>query len=275
MKTKFLGDLHAEKYEIREYKKDTIQIGDLDLFGYDWWAWQFSTPEEWKNAYKDSPVEMKDYPRFNSPPVIPGRRFFIDGNHDYLPCLDLNANEPYYIRPNLVYIPRGYVSGKVMFIGGAESIDKSSRIPHVSWFPEENFTYDQQNRILSYEGEIEVIVSHDCPISAAAEVLRPSGWKPMGFSSSIFLEEVWKKFKPKLYIFGHFHKPYEFDLKGDGFSTKFTCCNIAQVKEYDVPLAPDFFTRDWEKRYGNDITRLSEIITPLRFQCPELFQHPE
>lgn len=255
MMTKFLGDLHAERRQVHRFKENVIQIGDLDLLGYDWWGYQFSTDEEWKDFYGDAefPTTMR---RFNSPPIETGRRYFIDGNHDYFPALNPDAEEPYFLRPGLVYIPRGYVSGKTMFIGGAESIDRAFRTPYLDWFPEERFNSRQESRILGYEGEIEVIVSHDVSISAAAEILRGRG-KPVGFHSSHFLEAVWKKFRPALWVCGHFHLDRDFILEGEGFSTRFVCCNIAQTKEFDIPLAPDFFTKEWKKGYGRDNERWS------------------
>lgn len=260
MKTKFLGDLHGERRDIVKFKENVIQVGDLDLFGYDWWGYQFSTDEEWNDFYGDADFPSTLKRRFNSPPIEQGRRYFIDGNHEFFPSLDPDAQEPYFLRPALIYIPRGYVSGQTMFIGGAQSIDKQWRQPHISWFPEEEFNYTQESRILGYEGKIEVIVSHDLPLSAAAEALKGRGIA-MGFHSSHFLEEVWKKFKPSLWIAGHFHLDRDFELHGGNFSTRFVICNIAQTKEFDIPLESDFFTKEWRKGNGRDNERYSSSIS--------------
>lgn len=95
MNVNFLGDLHCKR--VTSFKKNVIQIGDLCL---------------------------EDYSKFSSKD---GNRFFIDGNHDHFPSLNPDAKKPYSIKEGLVYIPRGFFSGEVLFMGGANSVDFNNR----------------------------------------------------------------------------------------------------------------------------------------------------
>lgn len=269
MKVNFLGDLHGDLYgNFRHlFKKNTIQVGDLDLIDY-------------KN--------FGPYPK--------ERRFFIDGNHEAFHMLNPDAEKPYQVKKGLVYIPRGYFSGEVLFIGGAGSVDYNFRaireiqnyqrkhgvesvgkevreaidnliarqyVGHpvrwetkldpaiknfynnlsypdrFQWFPEEDITDNQLSRIINTERRVDVVVAHDCPISFMKKIV-PSVIEPFN-TSNYKLEEIFNKFKPKLWIFGHHHNSIDEKFK----DCRFVCLDIGQVKKFDVPLADDFFDIDY------------------------------
>lgn len=211
-KVNFLGDLHCDVIYKKLFKPNTVQLGDLCLLGYK--AWGFP---EWGNSYP------------------PGKRLFISGNHDHFPSVNEDATELTEIVPNLFHIPRGYVDGKVLFIGGADCIppDRKGRLPGRDWFPEEQISQQQFDRIMNIDKEIEVIASHTCPLFAAEEVLKnPYGvssvWK---LPSEIAMEAFFEKFKPKQWVFGHFHKSYRGEIKG----CEFIALDIAESIELLVP----------------------------------------
>lgn len=265
MKVNFLGDLHGNHSSF--FKPNTIQVGDLDLL---------------------------DYRNFG--PYPKKRRFFIDGNHDAFHMLNPDADKPYEIKKGLVYIPRGHFSGKVLFVGGAGSVDYNFRaireiqnyqrkngvdslpkdvlkalndliagqyvgrpirwetkldpaikefynnLPYpqrFQWFPEEDITEEQLNKILNTNREVEVVVAHDCPISFMKGIV-PSVIKPFDKTNHA-LEKIFNAFRPKLWIFGHHHTSIDEKFKG----CRFFCLDIGHAMEFDVPLAEDFFEIDY------------------------------
>ena len=190
MKWNIIGDTHGDHYN---FKPNSIQLGDFDLYGYGFYEFEH--------------------------PV-----FFIDGNHDNFRELNPDAPEPHDVATNLFYIPRGYVSGKVLFIGGAESIDKHIREPGISWFHHESLTNEQLNRILSIDKPIEVIVSHECPEFV-------TGYHKAD-STQAKLVRVFDKFRPKLWIFGHHHVTFEKNMH----DCRFVCIESKLSIEFDLPM---------------------------------------
>lgn len=200
--TRFIGDIHC-KAELKDRMiPGSIQLGDLCLIGYG------------------------DF-TFNDAP-----RFFIEGNHDYFPVLRPDSNKIVEINRNLFQIPRGYISGKVLFIGGAESIDKYRRHPGYDWFPEESMTQNQFGRIMDNSSEIEVVISHDAPGSVVGYV----------DSTKIALDKVWESKNPKLWIFAHHHVSENKVIKHNFGETRFIGLAEGECLDIDVPLWDDLKT---------------------------------
>jgi Icc-related predicted phosphoesterase len=175
MKVALIGDVHGlPEFSPQLMSGGSIQVGDCSL-NYNQWVGKATNKKV----------------------------FFIDGNHDNFDILNPDAREPYSVINNLYHIPRGYVSGKVLFIGGAESIDKSMRTPGIDWWPQESISQLQYHRIMDLNVPIEVIISHDCPLNARTELGLPNdGRSP----SALALSAIYSRFKPKLWVFGHHHR---------------------------------------------------------------------
>jgi predicted phosphodiesterase len=203
MKVSIVGDTHGKAMEARQFSDGAIQVGDFNLTGYDAWK----------------PLE--------------GRRVaFIDGNHDHFPSLKTRADAPQEVQPGLFYIPRGWVCGKVMFMGGAESIDANMR--HVGWdvFFEESITQADFTKAFAHDGKIEVFIAHTCPDFVSSSIMKRAGGFKYNQSSEIALRVLWEHFKPSLWIFGHFHLLYDQTID----DTRFMCLPTLQVRKFDLPL---------------------------------------
>lgn len=124
----------------------------------------------------------------------PWTTLFIDGNHENFPRLYSYPEEERFggavgvIRPSVLHLKmRGHVyeveGKKIWCFGGAESIDKADRQEGWSWWPEEEPTDEQMQYGLSqierYGGELDIIVTHDCP----ARVLSRC-WNSFGLRNS-------------------------------------------------------------------------------------------
>lgn len=135
--------------------------------------------------------------------------FWCDGNHeDHWALRDWDKTAIDY--PGVTYMPRGSVlslpDGRtVMFIGGADSIDKNQRKLGVDWFPEEVINHTDVERFLSYQGRVDIVISHTCPTEFEPKCHFGSFDKyndPSMKALSVILEH----FKPDLWFYGHFHK---------------------------------------------------------------------
>src|SRR5690606_29476774 len=93
------------------------------------------------------------------------KRFFISGNHENYLNLKEDNNTIYELQAGLYHIPRGYVSGEVLFIGGGDSVDRYLRTAGKDWFPEEALSQTQFNTIIDFvkDKKITTVIAHDLP----------------------------------------------------------------------------------------------------------------
>lgn len=131
--------------------------------------------------------------------------YWCDGNHEDHEDLK-KYEEISEVYGNVFYCPRGSTltlkDGRVvLFIGGAESIDKEYRIEGRDWFREEIIsTKDLDNALLA--DRVDIVLSHTCPsefsiITRSVQKFNDPSMKAL----SVILE----KYKPSQWIFGHFH----------------------------------------------------------------------
>lgn len=136
--------------------------------------------------------------------------YFCDGNHENHTFLGLllkaqsHAPIPIEIQDDVFYMPRGSILGlngqRLLFMGGAESIDKAYRIRGYDWFPEESITENDINKVR--EGErFDTIISHTAPDF----IIRSIGGNLIGQSEKM-LRRLYGRNKPKHWYFGHMHR---------------------------------------------------------------------
>jgi len=223
MKTRFVGDIHGSYKDLSVFDiegVDTrIQVGDFNLESYKYWR-------VYGNKISDG-FTLKEH-LFKYP------TFFIDGNHDAFnnPSIKPDSTKICKVNENLFYIPRGFISGSVLFIGGANSIDKIKRKEGFDWFPEEEITKEQYNRIMNIEKRIEVVVSHSAPITLLNQIPEI---RPYMMECSLLLNDIFMKHNPALWIFGHFHHSIQKSFR----NCFFVGLNIAESVEIDVPLGDE------------------------------------
>lgn len=195
----FVGDTHGDLEFVeraamlaREHAAEMVQLGD----------WGFLWPGH------DQLQELSD--------VLVGLGVTmraIDGNHDDHPRLRklVRRNTAATIAPNVIYQPRGSVhqdedGTRLLFLGGAPSIDRASRTPGRSWWPEETITDEEASRARSAKKPIHVLVTHDAPAF-------PPGFTPKGSPgyqreqrlSMDRINMLVKRHRPELHVHGHWH----------------------------------------------------------------------
>lgn len=188
-----VGDTHGEWGRLNEliHKKLPqliLQVGD---FGY--WP-HFHNSE----SYAGSRVTRWDQYGIKNPYT---EILFCDGNHE--DHWSLNALSDHTIMDRVYHMPRGSTyqlkDGRtVLFMGGANSIDKNLRKIGVDWFPEEIIT--QKDVMDLPDVKVDIVISHTCPDSFSI-----SGLYDDRDPSRKALQYVLEKYRPSLWYFGHFH----------------------------------------------------------------------
>lgn len=146
------GDWHSNRHwakrmiEVAEHHKvkAILQVGD---FGY----WPTYSEQDCRFTGE----VMEHCERVGIP------LYWVDGNHENHSLLQPGQGDR-WVR----HLPRGHRWswwGKTwMAVGGGVSVDKKWRTPGKDWFPEETLTPAQFEQCMR-DGEVDVIVSHDCP----------------------------------------------------------------------------------------------------------------
>jgi hypothetical protein len=150
-------------------------------------------------------------------PDLPITTRFIRGNHD----------DPELCRHHPNCIADGTIEGDTMFIGGAWSIDRSYRTEGVNWWPDEELSIAELDRMIdiALKAKPRVMITHDCP----TDVIYPLfGVNPVGNRTQQAFNAIWQLCEPELWIFGHWHLNRDVTLRG----TRFIC--LAELAHIDL-----------------------------------------
>lgn len=121
--------------------------------------------------------------------------WWIDGNHEEWPAIQelvrtgIRTEEPpeavkLWDSSRITYLPRGTRwtwHGKTwLAVGGAVSVDRLLRKEGVSWFPDEEITEEDAERIIR-GGPADVLLAHDVPLCWFPQGLSApaAAWEPM------------------------------------------------------------------------------------------------
>ena len=151
---------------------------------------------------------------------------WLDGNHcnfdwiDSLPVTTWHNGKVHQISENIIHLMRGQVfeieNNSIFVCGGATSYDKEMRVPHISWWPQEDISYKEADEALknleNIGNKVDYVLSHTCPESIAREMYTEITPDP----TVRFLEEVKNIVSFKKWYFGHHHIDKD-------FGEKFTC----------------------------------------------------
>lgn len=204
---RFIGDIHGKIVPyariIREVEQ-SVQIGD---FG-------FGFLDEFEETYVRSVWGEKNHR-------------FIRGNHD---DPEKSRNFPGFIHDGTV---ETIGSTKVMFIGGAWSIDQHYRTEGVSWWRDEECSMEEFSRFLDIfvDAKPRIVVTHDCPNRVANEMFF-DGYREKAKPSrtSQALDRMFEEHRPDVWIFGHWHMDRRATIEG----TEFVC--LGELSYLDLDL---------------------------------------
>jgi hypothetical protein len=195
MKATLVGDIHGKTHLINwQSTLPIIQVGDFGFF--------------------DSYELIKSVP--------PTDLMIVGGNHDEYPVL---KTLPQYLGDF------GIIPGteRTFFCRGAYSIDKHYRTEGISWWADEELTYDEVDKMLDLYEEIkpEVMITHDCPNLVKSIMFDAN---PIANRTGQFLDEAFRIHRPKTWYFGHWHQNITLLWHG----TEFVC--LAEGKHLEVEL---------------------------------------
>jgi predicted phosphodiesterase len=184
MSITLIGDVHGKRrryQDIMHSNEYTIQLGDCD-FDYD---------------------HLSEFDC--------AKHKLIPGNHD--------NHESVYQLPNcLGRFGASELNGiNFFFVCGADSIDKFGRNQYIDWWPNEELSYKEMFEATQLYQQIkpDLVLSHDCPQIVAQMFFGISD--PSHTRNG--LQWMFELHKPRLWVFGHHHKPRSEEILG----TRFIC----------------------------------------------------
>lgn len=207
-----VGDVHGEWASLNTLinKKCPSMVISCGDFGY--WP-RFAAHAEEKHDFRFNV-------RNNGTPV-----YFCDGNHEDHESLRKLETSSIPGMENVFYQKRGSTftlpDGRtVLFMGGAGSIDKESRLRGIDWFPEELITMGDIYNLPDLK--VDIVISHTCPAELLDTMLEEDPRK-VDDPSNAALSHVLEKYSPSLWYFGHWHA-YRSGFLG---STRWYALNMA------------------------------------------------
>lgn len=223
-----MGDVHGEfgvlnSFINKRHPKIILQCGD---FGY-WPNLDVVFKRDWKTGgYVKS--------RTDNIKTQGTKIYWCDGNHE--DHWSLQKRETDELWPDVFYMPRGSTmelpDGRtVLFMGGADSIDKDARKLGVDWFPEEVIRYADIQNLPGGNRKIDIVISHTCP-----KEFDPCFWAVdtrLNDCSRDALSHILHSYDPPLWYFAHWHTYKTGYDKG----CRWTCLNTCGENNWWLPLA--------------------------------------
>jgi hypothetical protein len=187
----------------------------------------------------DRIIALGDFGMFWNPAALPKLRrtvahcksmgvdlWFLDGNHENFDLMKDFKFDPdgekvpvYNEDLGLTYLSRGatfeWDNKTVMAFGGAFSIDKDSRQPHRSWWPDETITEGQVRYVEDSPTKVDILLSHDVPeLPAKLDSFLHTGWdlpyklEAESRTNRKMLRRVFDTVEPSAVYHGHYHHSY-------------------------------------------------------------------
>lgn len=220
MKLRIVGDIHGKFNEYSFYNlgvgrtrhmgdpvppENSVQVGDFGIGFYS--PYWHESVRDWMNKY-------------------PGHRF-IRGNHD----------DPAMCKTMPGYIADGTIENDVMYVGGAWSIDREWRTEGKDWWPDEELSIDELNKIfdLYVKHRPRVMITHDCPTHVSYEMFISKGdglvnTPHIQTRTAQAFQAMFEEYQPEEWYFGHWHYTRQMKLYG----TKFQC--LGELDYVDIEI---------------------------------------
>jgi hypothetical protein len=207
MKVRIIGDVHGKLHAYFNRIKDvnlSIQLGD---FGF------------------------KEWDKLRVHKIDSEHHKIIPGNHDDY----TRINKDYTFGKD--YGDVSWNDFKFFFVRGAFSIDKEWRTPYISWWPEEELSYEELQNVIDLFDKVkpEIMLSHDVP-AGPRSVLFESPFKIIDSRTQVALHEMYRIHQPKLWIFAHWHYTLSKQVYDN---TTFICLDELDFVDYDIEKSID------------------------------------
>lgn len=164
----------------------------------------------------------------------------IAGNHDNPEYF--KGDSPDIRFSNIELLP-SYTQRKIngqnfLFIGGAVSIDRGNRTEGLNYWKGEEIIPPPdglfQSDLLQSDLIPDVIISHDCPLEVGFSThnLYDAPGNPVktdAIKGRQILSDIWAKYPPQKWFYGHYHASQTDYVEKSGKITKFTMLNIHEM----------------------------------------------
>lgn len=152
---------------------------------------------------------------------------FVDGNHENFealntyPTVTFAGAECHQLRPSVYHVKRGevlHINGhKILCMGGATSTDKERRKEHISWWKEEEPSYEEWNHAAEnlVKERPDIIITHDAPTEIVSMIYAYTINNPTPVQRNLekLLNIIREKSIPVIdWYFGHHHEDIDFGL---------------------------------------------------------------
>lgn len=197
---RLIGDIHGKRDEYLSLVQGadcSLQVGDLDLAGYDW-------------------LSVLDADKHK----------FIGGNHDNYNLID---SSPHCLGDFGIWSVPNF--GEIFFVRGAWSIDQKRRTIGKDWWPDEELSYNRCLEAIDLYNQLKpkILVSHTCSAKIAKLITDPQRAVNWGFYQATIqtrtehmLDMMLEQHAPELHVFGHHHKHFDETIDG----TRHVCLPI-------------------------------------------------
>ena len=177
-----------------------IILGD---FGFIWKNETNKTEKYWLNWFNEKPWTT----------------LFVDGNHENharlntFPVEEWNGGKIHKIGDSIFHLMRGQVFNlndkKIFTMGGAPSIDKIYRTEGISWWKEEEISYEEQEEALANleknNNKVDYIFTHTCPEEIIPYMFNISKSNIINSPTEKFFDYIAQIVKFDDWYFGHWH----------------------------------------------------------------------
>ena len=125
------------------------------------------------------------------------------------------------------------------WVAGAWSIDRDFRIEGVSWWRDEELSYDELGKAIDLYEQIkpDFVLSHEAPSKAVAVLLHTQTGDYFAMKGNCqhsrtaqALQNMLDIHQPKEWVFGHYHVSHSFAVPF--YNTKFTC--VSELDTYEL-----------------------------------------
>ena len=258
MRTLVVGDTHADAQfvsNINRYARDNdveaiVQLGDFG-YGFNEHANVMASIQAWLDRDESHTW------------------YWVDGNHDNHdklremvgPGEDRDLIQ--FQHDRCFYVPRGVVfqlgDTTCMGMGGAVSVDKAMRRPHVSWWPFEEITQMDIHvaaKAIDEGADVDVMFTHDGPASDSLESrLSGAGYKVdhHSYANRMNLTRVVDFVRPQRLYHGHYHERYQatyttpdgWDVQVEGVGANLVRRFSGQVVDHNVRIGDNVLVEDF------------------------------
>jgi hypothetical protein len=153
--------------------------------------------------------------------------WFCDGNHEDHDSLPHGTSDtPLEVAPAIHWVPRGTVmtwdGTRILFFGGAVSVDQDSREAGWTWFVGEIPSEEAWRRALT-AGPVDVVVAHDTipgmPVRGLPPLSIPWSARRRARDHRARLRELRDAVSPTLWVHGHWHQRATARIAGTRFES--------------------------------------------------------